>query len=131
MITSTEVTSAPASLALRLEEPATIEIKREPMEAASSQREMRLADFILENRAAILAEWHAFAKTCAPASGSMGIAALSDHASEMLTVIAADLKTPQDAYEQSEKSKGHAVTTDTDERTAAEKHGTGRAASGF
>lgn len=92
---------------------------------------MRLADFILTHRDAILAEWAAFAKTCAPASGSMGIAALSDHASEMLTVIAADLKTPQDQLEQSEKSKGLAPPASSTERTAAEKHGTGRAESGF
>src|SRR3954471_24824611 len=92
---------------------------------------MRLEDFILTNRAAILAEWEAFAKSCAPASGSMSIVALSDHASEMLTVIAEDLKTPQGALEQSEKSKGHAPVPEGDERTAAEKHGTGRAESGF
>ena len=91
----------------------------------------RLADFILSNREAILAEWAAFAKTCIPASGSMGIVALSDHASEMLTVIANDLKTPQDDVEQSAKSKGLAPTPLTSERTAAEKHGTGRAVSGF
>ncbi|MDP9205089.1 MAG: sensor histidine kinase [Gemmatimonadota bacterium] len=92
---------------------------------------MRLADFILANRAAILAEWEAFARTCAPASGSMGIAALSDYASEMLTVIAKDLKTPQGGLEQSEKSKGNAPLPQSTERTAAEKHGTGRAESGF
>jgi signal transduction histidine kinase len=92
---------------------------------------MRLADFILTNRAAILAEWEEFAKSCAPASGSMGITALSDHANEMLTVIAKDLKTPQGAYEQSEKSKGHAPALVDEARTAAEKHGTGRAESGF
>jgi signal transduction histidine kinase len=92
---------------------------------------MRLADFILSNRAAILAEWEAFARSCAPASGTMGIAALSDHASEMLTVIAEDLKTPQGALEQSEKSKGHGPPLDNDDPTAAEKHGTGRAESGF
>jgi signal transduction histidine kinase len=92
---------------------------------------MRLADFILANRTAILAEWEAFAKTCSPASGSMGIAALSDHANEMLTVIAADLKEPQGGLEQSEKSKGKAPVQPGTERTAAEKHGTGRAESGF
>ena len=92
---------------------------------------MRLADFITENRSAILSEWEEFAKTCAPASGSMGLAALSDHAAEMLTVIAQDLKTPQGGLEQSEKSKGNAPAPDTNERTAAEKHGTGRAESGF
>ena len=92
---------------------------------------MRLADFILTNRDAILAEWEAFARTCAPASGSMSIVALSDHASEMLTVIAEDLKTPQGAHEQSEKSKGRVPIAEDAERTAAEKHGTGRAESGF
>lgn len=93
--------------------------------------DMRLADFILANRSAILAEWSAFAKTCTPASGSMGIDALSDHASEMLTVIAEDLKTPQDVSEQSAKAKGLAPKPPAGERTAAEKHGKGRAESGF
>ena len=92
---------------------------------------MRLADFILTNRGAILAEWEAFAVTCVPASDSMGITALNDHASEMLTVIAEDLKTPQGGLEQSEKSKGHAPTRSSREQTAAEKHGTGRAESGY
>jgi len=50
---------------------------------------MRLADFILASREPILAEWEAFARTCAPASGTMDIAALRDHAGEMLAVIAA------------------------------------------
>lgn len=103
----------------------------QPPTPATRHRIMRLADFILTNREAILAEWEAFAKTCSPASGSMGIAALSDHASEMLTVIAEDLKTPQGGFEQSEKSKGNAPAPDTSQRTAAEKHGTGRAESGF
>ncbi len=92
---------------------------------------VRLADFILANRELILAEWEAFAKTCAPASASMGIAALSDHASEMLTVIARDLQTPQGDVEQSDKSKGLAPPPESTEQTAAEKHGTGRAVSGF
>jgi signal transduction histidine kinase len=92
---------------------------------------MRLADFILGNRDLILAEWAAFAKTCAPASASMGITALSDHAGEMLMVIAKDLQTPQGDREQSEKSKGLAPAPTSTERTAAEKHGTGRAESGF
>jgi len=94
-------------------------------------RSTRLGDFILANRDAILAEWQAFANTCLPASGSMGITALSDHAAEMLTVIAEDLKTPQDAFEQAEKSKGRALSPNPNELTAAEKHGTGRAESGF
>jgi len=90
---------------------------------------MKLSDFIVANREPILAEWEEFARTCAPASGSMNITALRDHASEMLTVIAEDLKTPQGDQEQSEKAKGNAP--ETPEKTAAEKHGADRAESGF
>lgn len=90
---------------------------------------MRLADFILENREPILVEWEAFARTCAPASGSMDIAALRDHASEMLTVIAADLATPQGERAQAEKSKGNAPEDAVS--SAATKHGADRAESGF
>lgn len=92
---------------------------------------MRLADFIVANREPILVEWEAFARTCAPASSSMDVVALRDHANEMLTVIAADLATPQGALAQSEKSKGRAPATDPGVRTAAQEHGSGRAESGF
>jgi signal transduction histidine kinase len=92
---------------------------------------MRLSDFILGNREAILAEWEAFARTCVPASTSMDITALRDHASEMLTVIAADLNTPQNRSEQLEKSVGNAPAGDTDVATAAEEHGADRAQSGY
>jgi signal transduction histidine kinase len=92
---------------------------------------MRLADFILTNREPILAEWEAFARTCAPASGAMDIRALRDHANEMLTVIAADLKTPQDQLTQSEKSKGQTRARGPEQPTAAGEHGAGRARSGF
>src|SRR5688572_33506330 len=93
---------------------------------------MRLAEFILGNREPILAEWEAFARTCTPASGAMDIAALRDHANEMLTVIAADLRTPQGGTEQAEKSRGNAPDDGDDgEPTAAEEHGAGRAESGF
>lgn len=92
---------------------------------------MRLADFILANREPILREWEEFARTCAPASGTMDVEALRDHADQMLTVIAGDLRTPQDRFEQSEKSKGRARPEDPESTTAAEKHGAGRAESGF
>jgi signal transduction histidine kinase len=88
-----------------------------------------LSDFIVANRETIMTEWEAFARTCAPASGSMDITALRDHASEMLTVIAADLDTPQSALEQSEKSKGNAPVENG--KSAAERHGADRAESGF
>ena len=92
---------------------------------------MRLADFILANREPILAEWEAFARTCAPASGTMDVKALRDHADQMLTVIAADLATQQSRSEQSEKSMGRGPADRTDTDTGAEQHGAGRAQSGF
>jgi signal transduction histidine kinase len=93
---------------------------------------MRLAEFILGNREPILVEWEAFARTCKPASGAMDIPALRDHANEMLTVIAADLRTPQGGTEQAEKSRGNAPDEGGDgEPTAAEEHGAGRAESGI
>ena len=131
MMDSTEYAPTAAPRAATADSVAKVLPFAEASTRAKGQRAMRLADFILLNRAAILAEWDAFAKTCSPASGSMGLAALSDHASEMLTVIAEDLKTPQGGHEQSEKSKGNAPAPDTNEQTAAEKHGTGRAESGF
>lgn len=92
---------------------------------------MRLADFILANREPILTEWVAFARTCEPASTSMDLEALRDHADEMLTVIAADLKTPQGQQEQSEKAMGQAEPDEPAVTTAAEDHGADRASSGF
>jgi signal transduction histidine kinase len=92
-------------------------------------KRIRLADFITAERESILKEWEAFAKTCAPASTSMDITALRDHAGEMLTAIAEDLCTTQDKHEQAEKSKGNAP--EVAEKTAAQHHGAGRAESGF
>lgn len=92
---------------------------------------MHLTEFIVANRKTILAEWEEFARTCAPASSQMGIAGLRDHADGILSMIAADLATAQDADEQSEKSKGRAVDDSPGRETAAEEHGAGRAESGF
>lgn len=92
---------------------------------------MRLHEFILTHRERILMEWETFARTCAPASITMDVEALRDHASQMLSVIAADLRTAQDPYQQSEKSKGQAPDAAPSDATAAEEHGAGRAESGF
>ena len=91
----------------------------------------RLADFIATHREPILAEWEAFARTCTPASGAMDIVALRDHANEMLSVIAADLRTPQSDAAAVQKSQGRAPDADPEVDTAAEEHGAGRAESGF
>jgi signal transduction histidine kinase len=92
---------------------------------------MLLSDFINSNRESILVEWEAFARTCKPASATMDIAALRDHADEMLTVIAADLATPQSSHQQTEKSKGTQPDEDSTGTTAAAEHGVDRAGSGF
>jgi signal transduction histidine kinase len=92
---------------------------------------MRLAVFIKMERERILEEWEAFARTLGAVSESMDIAALRDHASEMLTVIAADLETRQTPNEQHEKSVGNAPEEGTLAATAAEEHGADRAERGF
>lgn len=92
---------------------------------------MRLHEFLLTDREQILTEWENFAATCAPASTTMDVSELRNHAGEMLLVIAADLKTEQGQFQQSEKSKGRAPVADETEMTAAEAHGADRADSGF
>jgi signal transduction histidine kinase len=90
----------------------------------------RLAAFLRDNSERILADWEAFARTL-PAAGEMDVAALRDHAREMLDAIATDLETPQTARQQEDKSHGKA---DPDKRltaTPAQEHGAGRATSGF
>src|SRR5687768_6665227 len=91
---------------------------------------MRLSAFILANSEQILAEWEAFARTLVP-DGSLDIAALRDHASAMLTVIAHDLETPQTHREGSDKSKGLSDAGDGRPDTPAQSHGSERAESGF
>lgn len=92
---------------------------------------MRLAAFILANREPILAEWEEFARTCSPASGSMDITALRDHAEAMLQTIATDLSGSQTGHEQTEKSRGRGRTRGHAATSAAGEHGAGRAESGY
>jgi signal transduction histidine kinase len=90
----------------------------------------RLPDFIRDNTEPILAEWETFARAL-PLGDSMDIAALRDHAKEMLGVIAADLSTAQTSQQQSDKAKGRSDAGAQRLRTAAQAHGAGRAESGF
>jgi signal transduction histidine kinase len=92
---------------------------------------MRLAEFIIAQRERIMAEWEIFAQAIGTVGATMDIAALRDHASEMLTVIAADLETPQTGAEQHEKSIGQAPDGTESPTTAAEEHGADRAERGF
>jgi signal transduction histidine kinase len=92
---------------------------------------VRLSEFINEQREPILIEWEAFARQIGSITDSMDVDALRDHASEMLTVIAEDLDTPQTPREQRQKSVGHAPDEVSDPVTAAEHHGADRAERGF
>ena len=91
---------------------------------------MRLSEFIRTDTEAILAEWEKFARSL-PMGGEMDIAALRDHAKEMLEVIARDLDTPQTSREQDDKAAGESDATARGTDTAAQQHGADRAATGF
>lgn len=91
---------------------------------------LRLSRFIREHLEPILGEWEAFARAL-PTGGTMDVAALRDHAREMLLVIASDLERPQSIAAQDEKARGARDATGVRAATAAQEHGTGRAGSGF
>lgn len=92
---------------------------------------MRLAQFIAENSEAILSDFEEFARTHTAAGDTMHIAALRDHAEAMLAAIALDISEHQSDEEQEIKSKGDAPPSEDSAPTAAERHGTDRAVSGF
>ena len=91
---------------------------------------VRLSAFIRENVEPILAEWETFARSLAPGD-TMDIAALRDHAKDMLAVIADDLDDPQTAEEQIGKARGESDAGEGTVLTSAQEHGAGRARSGF
>lgn len=88
---------------------------------------MSLARFITENAKLIIADWEEFARGCLPAGT---VEQRRDHIETMLRELAADLDKPQSKHEQAEKGKGHSDAKAGDD-TAANAHGTQRAASGF
>lgn len=91
---------------------------------------MGLSRFITENTDSIMEEFVAFAGEQSPAAASMDLDSLRDHARQVLTAIALDMRQPQTMREQREKSLGHAPEKRGAE-TAAETHGLQRAAAGF
>jgi signal transduction histidine kinase len=91
---------------------------------------MHLADFLLAETDAIVAEWEVFARGL-PAGARLSRLDLRDHAQQILEAIAADLRTAQTREEQAAKSKGLApVVLDAGE-TAAQTHAILRARAGF
>jgi hypothetical protein len=92
---------------------------------------MRLADFILRDMEPILAQWEAFAATLAPAAATMESAGLRDHAQQILSAIAQDLRASQTREAQREKSVGRAPALIDATETAAQTHALLRARAGF
>src|SRR4051812_5195879 len=90
----------------------------------------RLPAFIRDHTDQILSEWETFARTLETET-PMDLAALRDHAKEMLGVVADDLDLPQTMREQSDKARGKRDAQTDGRQTAAQQHGAGRAVSGF
>src|SRR5262249_2929955 len=76
----------------------------------------------------ILVEWQSFASKILPEKSFTKLT-LRDLAEQMLRAIAADMETPQTAWEQAEKSKGRGDRLASD--TAAETHAVDRLFLGF
>src|SRR4051794_14643542 len=93
---------------------------------------MRLADFILANTEAILAEWEVFARGTAAGAG-MDKLALRDHAADILRATARDMKSAQTPAERSDKSMGTGAPGAGSARLdgASDVHAIGRVGSGF
>lgn len=89
---------------------------------------MKLSTFIRENLEDILREWEEFALTLEPLRDADKVE-LRDHAAAVLTVIAADLDTPQGEQESIAKSQGLGPQATDD--TAAESHAAHRIAAGL
>jgi len=90
---------------------------------------MRLTAFIERDMEAILAEWETFARAL-PSGGSLNVAALRNHAKQILEAVCKDIAHEQTRDEQALKSKGLAVPLDARE-TAAQTHALLRARDGF
>ncbi|HEY0706387.1 MAG TPA: RsbRD N-terminal domain-containing protein, partial [Polyangia bacterium] len=88
---------------------------------------MKLAQFLGLHSKQIVAEWSAFALTDFP---DATIEERRDHIEAMLRVMAVDLETSQTVQEQTEKGKG-LTDAAVDTRSAANDHGTDRAALGY
>lgn len=92
---------------------------------------MRLADFVLQNPQAIIAEWESFARNLSPSHSDMTPLALRDHIKEILAFIVEDMSAAQTRQEQIEKSHGEGSQNQQPTPSAAETHASLRLAGGF
>src|SRR5262245_18231752 len=89
----------------------------------------RLSFFISEHNQEILDAWEAFAREL-PATTRMDLAALRDHAQQILDAIVVTLDAPQSEEQRGRKSREH-QDAHSDALTAASAHGRGRAMHGY
>ena len=92
---------------------------------------MGLSDFITLEVDKIMSEFESFARQQLPAAADMNVAALRDHARQVLETIALDMRQPQSSFQQRQKSLGKAPRIDSVDSSPAEIHGTLRAEAGF
>src|SRR5688572_15854672 len=91
---------------------------------------MSLAQFIRANAKRNISEWEEFALLHVVVASTMDLKQRRDHVEGMLKTIAADLDTPQTKREQASKATGK-DDENLGSDTAANAHGTDRAATGF
>src|ERR1700751_2281682 len=92
---------------------------------------MGLSDFITLESDKIMSEFESFARQQLPAAADMDVAALRDHARQVLDAIALDMRQPQSSFQQREKSLGKAPRAGSGNSGPAEIHGALRAEAGF
>lgn len=90
---------------------------------------MRLSTFILENLEAILQAWEDFARSVETPLDPLSNKGLRNHAEQILTTAALDMRAPQSSQEQFDKSQGQGPVSETE--TAAQAHGVLRLMDGF
>jgi signal transduction histidine kinase len=105
--------------------------KRDPAKAGGTAPVLRLADFIRQEREAVVADWVTFAQTHVPPGENMTQLALRDHIVEILEFIADDLESTQSDEEQANKSKGDGPLRTALHISAPEVHATLRLNHGF
>jgi signal transduction histidine kinase len=90
---------------------------------------VKLAEFILDEMETILQSWEVFARSL-PGGASMDVAALRDHARQILEAVCKDIVLEQTREAEITKSHGRAVPLNA-EVTAAQTHALMRARIGF
>lgn len=91
---------------------------------------MKLQDYILSHKEAIMQEWENYARTVLP-DANMDSKALRNHISYLLEFVAKDMCAAQTNSEQTDKSRGLGTKEEGKENSAAEMHAAIRLEEGF